>query len=97
MRGRRHDAVDVITVHAGIYRERIDPLRGGKSDARRITYQAAPGEKVTITGSEPVKGWVEVTNDTWKVSLPSSFFGDFNPYKDRLCGRQGMCGGLFAG
>jgi hypothetical protein len=34
-------------------------------DAHRITYQAAPGAKVIIKGSEPVKGWTQVTNDTW--------------------------------
>ena len=39
---------DIITVHEGVYRERVDPPRGGESDAKRITYQAAPGEKVTI-------------------------------------------------
>ncbi|MGA2659042.1 MAG: DUF1565 domain-containing protein [Verrucomicrobiota bacterium] len=32
---------DVITVHEGIYRERIDPPRGGESDTSRIVYQAA--------------------------------------------------------
>ena len=37
---------DVITVHQGVYRERIDPPRGGESDKQRIVYQAAPGEKV---------------------------------------------------
>ena len=46
---------DVITVHAGIYRERVNPPRGGISDEKRITYQAAPGEKVVITGSEVVR------------------------------------------
>lgn len=50
---------DVITVHAGVYRERIVPPRGGNSDAERIVYQAAPGEKVEIAGSEIVKGWVK--------------------------------------
>jgi len=34
---------DVITVHEGVYRERIDPPRGGESNKKRITYQAAPG------------------------------------------------------
>ena len=34
---------DTITVHQGIYRERVDPPRGGLSDTRRITYQAAIG------------------------------------------------------
>ncbi len=37
---------DIITVHAGVYRERISPPRGGESDAKRITFRAAPGEKV---------------------------------------------------
>ena len=77
---------DVVTVHAGVYRERVAPPRGGESDARRIVYQAAPGEKVVITGSEAVKGWVRVTNDAWKVVIPSTFFGSFNPYSDRIHG-----------
>jgi hypothetical protein len=34
---------DVVTVHAGVYRERVNPPRGGESDAKRIVYQAAPG------------------------------------------------------
>jgi hypothetical protein len=77
---------DTITVHEGVYRERVTPPRGGTSDARRIIYQAARGEKVVITGSEPVKGWVKVTNDTWTVTLPSDFFGSFNPYRDLIHG-----------
>ena len=72
---------DVVTVHEGIYRERVNPPRGGKSDPNRITYQAAPGEKVVITGSEPVKGWEKVAGDTWKVTLPNAFFGKFNPLR----------------
>ena len=51
---------DVITVHEGVYRERINPPRGGTSEAERIVYQAAPGEKVVIKGSEVVKGWEKV-------------------------------------
>ena len=77
---------DVITVHGGVYRERINPPRGGKSDTKRIIYQAAPGEKVEIKGSEIVKGWQKVQDDVWKVTLPNSFFGDFNPYSDLIHG-----------
>jgi alpha-N-arabinofuranosidase len=77
---------DVVTVHAGAYRERVNPPRGGTSDTQRITYQAAPGEQVVITGSELVKGWEKVTNDTWKVTLPNRFFGSFNPYRDLIHG-----------
>jgi alpha-N-arabinofuranosidase len=77
---------DMITVHEGIYRERVNPPRGGTSAEQRIVYQTAPGEKVVITGSEPVTGWKKVENDTWKVTLPNSFFGEFNPYSDVLEG-----------
>lgn len=73
---------DTITVHAGTYRERVNPPRGGESDAKRITYRAAPGEKVEIKGSEPIKGWVKALHDTWKATLPNRFFGTFNPYDD---------------
>lgn len=45
------------TVHAGTYRESINPPRGGESNTRRIVYQAAPGEVVEIKGSEIIKGW----------------------------------------
>ena len=77
---------DVITVHQGVYRERITPPRGGTSNRKRITYQAAKGEKVEIRGSEVVKGWTRVRDDVWKLSLPNSFFGKFNPYKDEIRG-----------
>ena len=77
---------DTITVHAGVYRERINPPRGGESDTKRITYQAAPGEKVEIKGSELVKNWVKVQDDVWKVVIPNAFFGTFNPYSDLIHG-----------
>ena len=77
---------DVVTVHEGVYRERIAPPRGGESDAKRIVYQAAPGEKVEIRGSEVVKNWVKVQDDVWKVTLPNAFFGTFNPYSDLIHG-----------
>jgi len=77
---------DVITVHEGVYRERVNPLRGGESDTKRIIYRAAKGEKVVITGSEPVKGWEKVSGDIWKLMLPNSFFGNFNPYSDLIRG-----------
>ncbi|MCU0613031.1 MAG: DUF1565 domain-containing protein, partial [Candidatus Eisenbacteria bacterium] len=54
---------DVITVHEGVYRERITPPRGGESDLKRIVYQAAPGEKVEIKGSEVLREWVRVQGD----------------------------------
>lgn len=77
---------DVIRVHAGVYRERVSPPRGGTSDANRIVYEAAPGENVIVTGAEEAKNWVHVQGDVWKLILPNSFFGTFNPYSDLIHG-----------
>lgn len=86
MAAMRAQPGDVITVHEGVYRERIDPPRGGTSDKERIVFRAAPGEEVVIKGSEVVTGWERVGNDAWKVTLPNAFFGDFNPYADTIKG-----------
>lgn len=77
---------DTITVHGGIYREQITPPRGGDSDLKRIVYQAGPGEKVEIKGSEIIKGWKRLEHDTWVVKIPNTFFGEFNPYSDLIRG-----------
>ena len=77
---------DTIIVHKGVYRERISPPRGGSSDTTRIVYQAADGDRVVVKGSEIVKGWKKLQHDTWQVSIPNSFFGDFNPFDDVLNG-----------
>ncbi len=77
---------DVITVHEGVYREQITPARGGNSDKERIVYHAAKGEKVEIKGSEIIKGWQKLDNDTWVVKIPITFFGKFNPYSDLIRG-----------
>ena len=44
-------AGDTVIVHAGTYRERVSPARGG-TDKAPITYKAAPGERVEVKGSE---------------------------------------------
>ncbi len=77
---------DVITVHGGTYRERVTPPRGGESDAKRIVYQAASGEKVVIKGSEVIRDWKPFRPSVWKVTIPNSFFGNYNPYKDLISG-----------
>ena len=77
---------DVITVHEGVYREWVKPPRGGDSESKRIVYQAAEGEKAEIKGSEIVKGWKKITENVWSVSIPNTFFGDYNPYTDKIHG-----------
>lgn len=84
---------DEIIVHAGTYREWINPARGGESDSKRIVYRAAPGESVELKGSEIVTGWKKEKEGVWKVTIPNSFFGSYNPYQDSVYGdwfsRQG--------
>src|SRR3954462_11388557 len=79
-------AGDTVVVHAGEYREWVQPRRGGLSDQRRITYQAAAGEHVVIKGSEQVTGWAPTSETVWKVSVPNSLFGSFNPFAEEING-----------
>jgi len=77
---------DTITIHTGVYRERVTPPRGGSSNTSRITYQAAPGEEVWIKGSEIARGWKPFRGDVWVLTLPKSYFHGYNPYTDRIAG-----------
>lgn len=71
---------DTIIVHAGTYREWVKPVRGGTGEDNRITYRAAAGEEVSIKGSERVTSWKPEADGVWKVDLPNSCFGEYNPY-----------------
>ncbi|TFH27970.1 MAG: DUF1565 domain-containing protein, partial [Bacteroidia bacterium] len=84
---------DQVTVHEGIYRERVNPLFGGTSDTKRIVYQAADGEQVEIKGSEVVSGWESLGGGVWKVILPNSLFGDHNPFETNIAGDWLVDGG----
>ena len=77
---------DRVVVHEGEYREWVKPEHSGYSDISRITYEAAPGEKVVIKGSERIVSWKNIGGTVWKAVLPNAFFGDYNPYKEILSG-----------
>ena len=71
---------DTITVREGIYREWVKPARGGTDEDHRIVYRAEPGADVRILGSEPATGWELSSPGLWKLDLPASRFGEFNPF-----------------
>ena len=49
-----------VVIAAGTYRECVRPARGGTSPSQMISYEAAPGARVVIKGSEVLKdGWVQ--------------------------------------
>lgn len=79
---------DTVTVHNGTYREWVNPLSGGEREGKRILYRVADGEKAEIKGSELATNWKKdkKTKGVWKVVLPNSFFGNYNPFNDRLYG-----------
>src|SRR4051794_15132548 len=77
---------DTVVVHAGEYREWVVPRRGGLSDRRRITYEAAAGERVVIKGSERLGGWEPAGGSVWKAEVPNSLFGAFNPFAEEVEG-----------
>ncbi|GIG21729.1 hypothetical protein Cch01nite_24530 [Cellulomonas chitinilytica] len=84
---------DTVTVHEGVYREWVNPPRGGTVDAP-ITYQAAVGpdgrfEPVTISGAEVVTDWRPhpgADGGVWVTEVPNALFGARNPYAERIGG-----------
>lgn len=81
---------DSVVVHAGVYREWVNPPRGGTADAP-ITYQAALDadgryEPVTISGAEPVTDWRPHADGVWTAVVPNTLFGEHNPYTERIGG-----------
>ena len=62
-----------VVIAAGTYRECVRPLRGGANPAQMISYEAAPGAKVIVKGSEVLKdGWQQET-------VPITRFNPANP------------------
>lgn len=83
-----------VLIKEGVYREKVTPGRGGESPCKMITYQAMPGEKVVISGTEiltsemfkPSKGWIFKKSkdgsppNVWMIDLPGEWFGGYNPF-----------------
>ena len=58
-----------VVIASGTYRECVRPARGGTGPTQMISYEAAPGAKVFIKGSEVLKdGWQQ-------ESIPVGFRG----------------------
>ena len=77
---------DTVQIHQGVYREWVRPPRGGRSDDRRITFEAAPGDRAVIKGSEVVTGWVRQSDAVWRVEVPNAMFGTWNPFAQEVEG-----------
>ncbi|MFC5630357.1 MULTISPECIES: right-handed parallel beta-helix repeat-containing protein [Streptococcus] len=76
---------DEVLVYPGVYRENVNPVNGGTADAR-ITYTSVEKEAAIITGAESVKTWEQYDGNVWVARISNGFFGDFNPYIERVYG-----------
>lgn len=76
---------DTVTIRGGTYREWVKPANAGRAGAP-ITYRAAKGEKVVVTGADPVRGWTKRPDGLWTVRLRYDSFGGLNPFTDFISG-----------
>lgn len=79
---------DTVLVHAGVYRERVAPVRGGK-EGQPIVYTAAPREQVVIKGSDVWQPqWRKIAGEDpiYSGTLDSTMFlGErINPFRTAL-------------
>ncbi len=78
-------AGDVVTIHGGLYREWVKPANAGREGAP-ITYRAAAGEAVTVTGANEVRGWTKRPDGLWSAKVRYDTFGGLNPFTDIIFG-----------
>ena len=78
-------AGDEVIVAPGIYRENVNPKKGGKEGAP-IVYRSAKPLAAHITGAEPLTGWKKVEGSVYTARVPNSIFGKYNPYKTLVSG-----------
>ncbi len=78
-------AGDSIIVHAGIYREWVNPKNGGTKE-HRIIYQSAGDGEVVITGAESVSDWKNEGGRVWSAEIDNSLFTVRNPFREELSG-----------
>ncbi len=78
-------AGDTVTVREGIYREWVKPANPGR-DGAPVTYRAAEGERVVVTGTDEVRGWKKRPDGLWEVNVSYDSFGGVNPFTDFIAG-----------
>ncbi|WP_339196232.1 right-handed parallel beta-helix repeat-containing protein [Paenibacillus sp. FSL P4-0176] len=78
-------AGDTVIVHAGVYREWVNPANGGTAE-HRIVYRSAGDGEVVITGAERITNWNSEGDHVWSTEVLNSLFSVRNPYEVELSG-----------
>ena len=63
---------DKCLVRAGVYRETVRPTRSGE-EGRPITFAAAPGARVVVSGADPITGWQPEAGKIHRAAAPWAF------------------------
>ena len=79
-------AGDEVIVSPGIYREKVDPLKGGTGDDCRVVYRAEKPGTAVVTGADLLTGWTQGRDGLWTASVPNDCFTDGHPYMDCVDG-----------
>ena len=81
-----------VVIAEGVYREWVNPARGGSGPDKMISYEAAPGAKVEIKGSALLdKGWKPSDRGAgrggaassvrvWQIDIGPFLRGGYNPF-----------------
>ena len=74
-----------VLIKSGVYRELVQPRRGGSGADSMISYEAAPGAEVVIRGSQVIDAtWTHTgvarSLSVWTADLPESFFAGDHPF-----------------
>ncbi|GIO14945.1 hypothetical protein J19TS2_45000 [Cohnella xylanilytica] len=59
---------DTCLIESGTYRETVKPARSGTA-GQPITFEAAPGADVTVSGMEPIGGWTPYSGSIYVADL----------------------------
>ncbi len=76
---------DIVLVAPGVYREYVNPSRGGTEDAR-IEYRSTEPLGAVITGAERITSWEHYRDNVWVCRIANSLFGNYNPYTTLVYG-----------
>lgn len=73
----RAKAGDTVIIHGGIYRETLTVRHSGTAD-RSLTFVAAKGEKVVLSGSDTVRDWQPHKGRIVQGKIPKALGRGFN-------------------
>ncbi|MDB5174240.1 MAG: galA [Phycisphaerales bacterium] len=62
-------AGDRVEIRAGVYHETVSPKHSGTTSAP-IIFEGYNGEKVTVSGADPVTSWTRYSGNIYSASMP---------------------------